>query len=182
MKTVALYGGSFDPPHIAHEAIVMALTHLDFVDKIVVMPTFLSPFKDTFHASASMRLQWLQKIFADVKKVEVSSFEVDKQRSVPSLETVEYLLQRYDKVYLVIGADNLSSLHHWHNFKTLQKKVEFIVATRENSFVSDEYIKLPIDIELSSSQLRKKIELSKLPKKCAQEIANYYKEHNAKKN
>ena len=182
MKTIALYGGSFDPPHIAHEAIVTALSNLDFLDKIIVMPTYLNPFKENSTAPAELRLKWLKDIFSQNNRVEISSYEVDQKRKVPTIESVRHLLQRYDKLYLVIGADNLASLEQWHNFEELKKNVTFIVATRDKIKIADDFIQLRIDEDISSSELRKNLDISKLPKKCAKEIAQYYKEHNAKQN
>ncbi|WP_457745366.1 nicotinate (nicotinamide) nucleotide adenylyltransferase [Sulfurimonas sp.] len=182
MKTIALYGGSFDPPHIAHEAIVTALSNLDFLDKIIIMPTYLNPFKENASAPAELRLQWLKDIFSEYARVEVSSYEVDKKEKVPTLSSVKYLLRKYDKLYLVIGADNLQSLHKWYKYDELKESVTFIIVTRDNIAISDDFIQLKIDEDISSSLLRETLDISKLPKKCAKEIAQYYKEHNAKKN
>jgi len=182
MKTVALYGGSFDPPHLGHEAIIKALKKLDFVDEIIIMPTFLNPFKENFTAPPSLRLKWLQKIFFEDEDITVSSFEIDKERKVPAIESVKALQNNYDKIYLVIGADNLKSLESWYRYSELKELVTFIVATRKKSSVPQNFITLDVDEDISSSQLREKIDISKLPKKCAAEIAQYYKEHNAKQN
>ena len=181
-KTVALYGGSFDPPHIGHGAIVKALRELDFIDKIIVMPTFLNPFKESFHAPADLRLQWLQKTFRSFDDVKVSDFEVKKERKVPTIESVQALLKEYTKIYLVLGADNLHSLKKWYKFDELQKLVEFIIVTREDIEVPQNFLTLNVAVDVSSSALRKELDLSKLPTTCATEIAQYYKEHNAKKN
>ncbi len=182
MKTIALYGGSFDPPHIAHEAIVKTLSNLNFLDKIIVMPTYLNPFKDSFTAPSELRLEWLKKIFSENANVEINSYEVDKKREVPTIESVNHLFKEYDKIYVVIGADNFSSLHKWHKYDELKTKVTFIVATRDNIKIQKDFIQLKIDENISSSELRKSLDISKLPKKCALEIAQYYKEHNANKN
>lgn len=180
MRTVALYGGSFDPPHIAHVAIVKALREKEFIDEVVVMPTFLNPFKSKFIAPAPLRLAWLQEIFHLYKDVVVSSFEVDLGEKTPSIKTVEFLLKKYDKVYLVIGADNLATLNSWHRFEELKEKVTFIVATRDAIEVPPEYTKLTIDENISSSELREKIKVEKLPKQVALQIEQYYKENYAK--
>jgi nicotinate-nucleotide adenylyltransferase len=182
LKAVALYGGSFDPPHLGHEAIIKALKKLDYIDKIIIMPTFLNPFKEDFTAPADLRLKWLREIFSDDKKIEVSSFEVKQNKKVPTLLTVHELKKDYEKIYLVIGADNLDSLHKWYEFDTLNKEVTFIVATRDKVKVPKKFIQLDIDEDISSSSLRKNLDISKLPQKCAKEIAQYYKEHNAKQN
>jgi len=178
MRTIALFGGSFDPPHLGHEAIVKALSELNYIDKIVVMPTFLNPFKSSSFAPAKLRLKWLKKAFVAFNKVEVSSYEVSQNKSVPTVNTVEFLLETYEKIYLVIGADNLASLEHWHGFDELSQKVTLIVATREKKEVSQEFITLKIDEKISSSELREKIDINYLPKKIAKEIIKYYKENN----
>ncbi len=178
METIALFGGSFDPPHIGHKAIVEALNKLDYIDKVIVMPTFLNPFKSSSYAPSKLRLQWLQEIFKGLDKVKIDNYEVNQNRAVPSLESVQYLLKKYDKVYLVIGADNLNSLEKWNNFKELNSLVTFIVASRDDINIDTKFIKLNINKKISSSELRDNIKLSKLPKECAREIEIYYKEKN----
>ncbi|QOP45114.1 nicotinate (nicotinamide) nucleotide adenylyltransferase [Sulfurimonas paralvinellae] len=182
MNGIALYGGSFDPPHLGHEAVVKALEKLDFIKKVIIMPTFLNPFKETFTAPAELRLKWLKCIFADDEKVQISSFEVEKKRKVPAVETVKAMLQKYDPIYFVIGADNLASLHKWYRYDELKELVTFIVASRNDIEIPPNFLKLQIGVDIASSDLRDNIDISKLPKKCAQEIAHYYKEHNAKQN
>ena len=178
MRTIALFGGSFDPPHLGHEAIVKVLNKLDFIDKIIVMPTFLNPFKSSSVASATQRLEWLKEIFLPIKKVEVSSFEVEKNTKVSTLETVTYLLKSYEKVYVVIGADNLKSLTQWQGFEELKNKVTFIVASREKIDIPKDFICLEIDENISSSQLRNKMNINQLSKINAEKIVTYYKENN----
>lgn len=178
--TIALYGGSFDPPHIGHEAVIEALEKLDYIDEIVIMPTFLNPFKSSSHAPSEIRFKWLKEIFKDFKNVKVDRYEVNQERQVATIESVKYLLKTYKKVYLVIGADNLKSLENWTNYKELKDLVSFIVASRDNIIVDKKFIKLDIDENISSSELRKKIDISMLPKECAAEIEKYYKENNAR--
>jgi len=178
MKTVALFGGSYDPPHIGHIAIVEALKKLKFIDTIVVMPTFLNPFKRNSYAPAQKRLEWLLTIFDADKKVVIDDFEVKQNTPTPTIQTVKYLQNHYDKIYVVIGADNLASLHKWKNYEELASQVTFIVASRDDIEIDKNFIQLKIDKKVSSSQLRKEMDISLLPKKCAIEIANYYKECN----
>ena len=176
--TIALFGGSFDPPHIGHKAIVNALKELDYIDKTIVMPTYLNPFKSSFSAPAELRLKWLKEIFKESQKVEVSDYEVTKNRAVPSLESVEYLLKKYKKIYLVIGADNLASLELWTNYEKLKEKVTFLVASRDNIIIDDHFIQLKINKDVSSTELRNKIDQTKLPTECAEQIKKFYKDIN----
>ena len=180
MKSIALFGGSFDPPHIAHEAIVKALLRVEDIDKVIIMPTFLNPFKSKSFAPPELRLKWLKEIFSDYKNIEISDFEVSKGEKVPTIDSVKYLLKTYKKIYLTIGADNLETLHKWNNFHELQKLVTFIVATRESVKIPKNFMRLSIDVDVSSTTLRHIIDKTKLPQKCAVEIEKYYKEKNAK--
>jgi nicotinate-nucleotide adenylyltransferase len=182
MKTIALFGGSFDPPHIAHEAIVKALLSEEEIDKVIVMPTFLNPFKLQSFAPSELRLKWLKEIFADYENVEIDDFEVSKGEKVPTIQSVKYLLKKYKKIYLVIGADNLKTLHKWKNFEELEKLVTFIVVSRQEIKIPKNFMSLNINIDISSSTLRQSIDKTKLPQKCAIEIQKYYKENNANKN
>jgi nicotinate-nucleotide adenylyltransferase len=155
MESVALFGGSFDPPHIGHKAVVEAALNLKDIDKVVVIPTFLNPFKSSSHLSAKQRLQLTKKMFEKFERVEVSDFEVLKAHKVPSIITVEHLLKSYDKVYLIIGADNLASLHKWQDYERLEKLVTFVVASRDNIEIPKKYITLNVDEPISSTQIRK---------------------------
>ncbi|MCK9491144.1 MAG: nicotinate (nicotinamide) nucleotide adenylyltransferase [Sulfurimonas sp.] len=174
METIALYGGSFDPPHIAHEALVKALLEIKEIDKVIVMPTYLNPFKSNFFAPSELRLKWLREIFSEVKEVEVSDYEVRQNKKVPSIQSVKHLLKRFKKIYLVIGADNLTSLHKWEGFDELNNLVTFIVAQRDRVDIPDGYISLNIDINISSTMLREDLDRTKLPSKCADEIIKFY--------
>ncbi len=182
MKTIALFGGSFDPPHIGHEAIVKAVLNLKNIDKVVVMPTFLNPFKLKSHASSKLRLKWLKDIFSSYKNVEIDSYEVDLNKKTPSIQSVRYLLKKYKKIYLIIGADNLKSLPKWYKYKELKELVTFVVASRDNIGIPIDFLALHIDEDTSSSKLRNFMDISKLSKKCAIEISKHYKETNANKN
>jgi len=180
MDTIALFGGSFDPPHIGHEAIVKALREFKDIDKVIIVPTFLNPFKSKFYALSSLRLKWLKEIFSEYENVEISDYEVLQEKQVPTVKTVKHFLKSYKKIYLVIGADNLASLHRWNRYDELKKLVTIVVAPRDNIEISKEFLILDVDKKVSSTRLREDVQISKLPRKCAKEIYNFYKENNCK--
>ncbi|MBU0720941.1 nicotinate (nicotinamide) nucleotide adenylyltransferase [bacterium] len=179
METIALFGGSFDPPHIGHEAIVKAVQNFKEIDKVVIMPTFLNPFKSKSHAPSALRLKWLKGIFSSYENVIVDNYEVDSNKKVSSIQTVKYLLKKYKKIYLIIGADNLASLDTWERYEELKDLVTFVVASRDKIDIPDGFLTLNIDVDISSTELRRHVEISKLPKVCALEISKFYKENNA---
>ena len=180
METVALFGGSFDPPHVGHVAIVEALERLDFVDKIILVTAFLNPFKTETFASSKQRLKWLKCLFDESDKVIIEEYELKQKRKVATIETVNYLLNQYKKIYLVIGADNLPSLEKWNRFEELNSKVTFIVASRNTIKIPKKFMTLHVNKDISSTKLRESIDITNISQKCANEIAQHYKENNAK--
>jgi len=180
MDSIALFGGSFDPPHIGHEAIVTEALKLDAIEKVVVMPTFLNPFKSKFYAPAALRIDWLKKIFASYNNVEIESYEVDLKQKVSSFQSVQYLLKRYKKIYLIVGADNLKSLSKWDRYDELKDLVTFIIASRDDIKIPKNFIQLKVEENISSTSLRTNMDKTKLSPICSDEIIKFYKEKNDK--
>ena len=75
---------------------------------------------------------------------------------------------------MIIGADNMKDLNKWDSIDELKSLVHFVVASRDG-FVSDNFIKfknLKIDINVSSTMLRDKIDLDFIPKQIKEDIIN----------
>lgn len=172
----AIFGGSFDPPHLGHlEVIKEALKTLD-IDELIIMPAYLNPFKSKFYASAKLRLKWLKKMTKEFKNVRVSSFEVDKNRPVSSIESVRHIKNiKDDIIYFIIGADNLKDLKKWNSFDELDSMLTWVVAYRDNIKVPDNFIQLKVDINISATQLRENMQQKYLENSTAKEITAFYK-------
>ena len=157
MIKVAIFGGSFDPPHRGHHTIVQsALEKLD-IKRLIIVPTFLNPFKHSSLATPQMRFNWCKEVF-DNKMVEVSSYEINFNRAIFSSQTVKYFKSLYDVKYLIIGADNLSSIDKWHKFEWLNQNIIWAVASRDGFDLDTsrlrEYIILDISVDISSTKIR----------------------------
>ncbi len=173
---VAIYGGSFDPPHIGHEEIIKkALKTLD-IEQLFVVPTYLNPFKKQFIASEKIRVKWVKKLLLPYKKAKLIDFEIKQNRPVPTIETVEYLLKTYqiEKMYLIIGADNVATLEQWSAYERLKELVTFVVATRDAINIPKNLQKLDINVTISSTLLRQELKREYLPIMIADEIIEYY--------
>lgn len=156
--SVAIFGGSFDPPHQGHRAIIEeAVRSLD-VEKVLIMPAYLNPFKLSSLAPAALRLQWCHTLFDPIEKVEVSDYEIRKGKSITTSQTVKHFKQIYHVKYLIIGADNLTTLSSWHEFEWLNNEITWVVATREGSRLQTQMLKkwkiLEVKTPISSSKIR----------------------------
>jgi nicotinate-nucleotide adenylyltransferase len=173
---IAIFGGSFDPLHVAHVTVVEeALKKLD-IDKIIVIPTYLNPFKSSFYLNPKTRFKLIEKVFKKFKKVQICDYEINQQKTSYSIDTVNYLKNLYNpsKIYLIIGEDNLINLDKWHEIDKLKELVEFVIATRKGfeSKKAKEFKNLDVNINISSTSLRDKIDLNYIPKEIKDDILN----------
>jgi nicotinate-nucleotide adenylyltransferase len=174
---LALYGGSFDPPHAGHVAIVTKALNVLAVDKLVIVPASRNPFKPSVAASGAVRYRWLKEIFKPYEKVEISDFEILQKRSVYTIETVQHFAPLCDTLYLIIGADNLEKLYDWHRIEELNKMVQWVVAARSDIPIPENMIRLNIDVPISSTDFRSTFCPLGLEPDIEKNIITYYKEH-----
>jgi len=173
---VAIFGGSFDPPHLGHQQIVeMANKSLD-IDTLLVVPAYLNPFKTSSLASASQRLAWCQTIFDTIPHVRVEAYEIKEGKSTTTFQSVKHFNIVYDVRYLIIGSDNLSSLTQWHNFQWLNEHITWVIMTRDKQQIDvsrlKEYKILQIEVPVSSSQIRKQKDLYYVDTKIKKSVQN----------
>ncbi len=125
---VALFGGSFDPPHLGHVAICKWLFQRGAADEVWVIPCFrhpfdkaLSPFEDRYAmCQLAFRKQGLP--------IEVLDIERRLGGVSYTLRTIEALLQEYPdwRFTFVTGADVESDSAGWHRFDAIRELVEIV--------------------------------------------------------
>ncbi|TLD84088.1 nicotinate (nicotinamide) nucleotide adenylyltransferase [Helicobacter sp. MIT 11-5569] len=167
-KRVGIFGGSFDPPHNGHLAIIKnAIIQLK-LDTLFVVPNFLSPFKDAFYFTPNLRLGWLEQLKKSFENENctliVLDFEVRQNAPTPTFKTLRYIQDSYDfgenaLYFLLLGADNVESLPKWEQYSWLEKNVEFVIIPRNGYTIPKNYRVLEFqEILISSTQLRKMLE------------------------
>ena len=159
---IAVFGGSFDPPHKGHKAIINELLKLDFLDLIIILPSFLNPFKNKPLFLPQKRLELLNKMIEKDKKILISDFEIE-QKFTHSIDSIRYLKDFYkpDSMYFVIGADILQDLHKWYKIDEILQEVDLIIARRNNIdiesskfYKKNKTIILDTKDDISSTKLR----------------------------
>ena len=167
--TIALFGGSFDPPHIGHQLIVEKAVENLQIDQLLVIPAYLNPFKTSMLADAHVRLSWCHTLFDPISRVKVDDYEIKEGKSTVTSQSVKHFNQTYNVKYLIIGSDNLSTLTKWHAFEWLNETVTWVIATRDNHHLdTDELNKwelLPIEAPMSSTQIREEKDLQFIDEK-----------------
>jgi nicotinate-nucleotide adenylyltransferase len=178
---VALFGGSFDPPHRGHQQIVRQAVSLLDIDRLIIVPAYLNPFKRTSLARPEKRLEWCHLLFDAIPNVIVDDYEVKQGKSIRTSQTVKHFNTRYDVKYLIIGSDNLSTLTDWHAFEWLDAHVTWVIVTREGHPIKTEKLRsweiLEIDFPVSSTHIREKIDLHNVDNKIKQSVHKTLKEN-----
>jgi len=125
MTRIGLYFGSFNPVHIGHMAIAGYMTEFEHLKQIwfVVSPQNPLKKKETLLAD-HQRLYMAQLAIGDNDRLKASDIEF--RLPVPSytIDTLAYLQEKYPKndFCLVMGEDNLYTLHKWKNAEELIKR------------------------------------------------------------
>ncbi len=134
MKSVALFGGTFNPIHFGHLAIAEEVRNKHNIDKVIFVPTNLPPHKDsTDLADAKKRLIMTHLATVSNPCFETSSFEIDRGGKSYSIDTVKYFYQLFKgkaELYFIIGADMLTEISAWKNIDELLKMCRFIAVSR----------------------------------------------------
>lgn len=178
---IAIFGGSFDPPHRGHQEIVRKAVRVLDIDRLIVLPAYLNPFKHASLASPAKRLEWCHRLFDDIPKVVVDDYEIRQNRSVRTAESVKHFNETYSVKYLIIGSDNLSTLTQWHEFEWLDQTVTWVIATREGHAVRTDRLRswkiLEVDMPVSSTEVREEKALQHIDRKIKQSVQETMKDN-----
>lgn len=137
-KKIGIFGGTFDPVHIGHVALVVALKEARGLDSVLVIPANQSPHKTkSVPVEAKHRLYMLKKAFKDLPYCKVLPLEVQRAGPSYTIDTVRELkasgnVQEGDTLYLILGQDQLASLDTWKNVDALMQETKPLVARRKN--------------------------------------------------
>jgi nicotinate-nucleotide adenylyltransferase len=118
---IGVFGGAFDPPHLAHRALLeTALDELK-LDRLHVVPTGEAWHKPRQLTAAAHRLAMVQLAFGDVPKICIDTREIN--RVGPSY-TIDSLRQMTAEAagaewFLIMGADQAATLTSWHEWEAI---------------------------------------------------------------
>lgn len=167
-KKIGLYFGTFNPIHIGHLIIANHMVEFSDLDEVWFVVTPHNPHKkkktllEDHHRLAMVRIA-----VDEYPKLQASNVEFDLPQPNYTVNTLAYLEEKYPKnnFCLIMGEDNLKSLHKWKNYEVILERYSIYVYPRisegkvETQFENHEKIKkvaAPI-IELSSTFIRQGI-------------------------
>jgi nicotinate-nucleotide adenylyltransferase len=153
---IAVYGGSFDPPHLGHTLLCAYLLAAHSLDRVLVVPVGQHPFSK--HLSRfEDRQRMCELAFRDQRRAEVSTIEHELPGPSLTLRTLEALQARYPNsaLRLVIGSDLLPETGKWFEFERVRSIAPLIVVQREGHL--SPHAHGPALPDISSSLVRERL-------------------------
>jgi len=172
VKKIGLFFGSFNPIHIGHLILGNYILENSDMEELWFVVSPQNPFKDKKSLLKDHnRLDMVQLAIKNYPKMRASNVEFSLPVPSYTIDTLTYLNEKYPdySFSLIMGEDNLKSLHKWKNYELLLEKYHIIVYPRifdeekKVDYLQHEnisLIKAPI-IELSATEIRNMIKEGK---------------------
>jgi nicotinate-nucleotide adenylyltransferase len=122
-RTIALFGGTFDPIHLGHTGVAQAAAPQIGAQTVIFIPAKCSPLKGFFpHGSDVDRLAMIRLAIAGHRDLMASDCELTRPAPSYTLDTVRQFQREYGPqttIHWLLGADSVEDLVHWHKIREL---------------------------------------------------------------
>lgn len=177
-RVKVIFGGAFNPLTIAHLCQAEQICNeFEQVDNIVFVPVGNHYYKEGL-ISSEHRVNMLKKTCSKNDKYEISTVEVNSEKLLKTIDTLELLQEQYQshELWFATGTDNLKEVHLWKEPEKLLSKFKLLVIERDrdnaeeiinNSEILSSYrdniivMKLSIRSNISSTIIRDIIKTDK---------------------
>jgi nicotinate-nucleotide adenylyltransferase len=165
---LGIFGGTFDPIHMGHLIIAESVREQEHLDRIIFVPSFVSPHKQGIPVSAATdRLAMVRAAVASNSSFEVSDVEIAKGGISFTVDTLRILKAAHpaDRFHLLIGADNMEEFATWKNPAGIVANAGILVMRRPGFsgktpegelFSNIRFCEVP-EIGISSTDIRRRI-------------------------
>ena len=145
MKSVGLYFGTFNPIHVGHLIIANHLADHTSLDEVWLVVSPQNPLKEKIGLLPDYhRLALIKTAIEDNTKVRVSNVEFKLPKPSYTVNTLAHLKEEFPdyEFALIMGEDNLRSLHKWKNYQSILDNHKVYVYPRALTIQEKEDLKL----------------------------------------
>jgi len=164
-NNIGIYGGSFNPPHLGHTFMILAVMATQLIDEIWVLPCADHPFKSDL-APFEHRVKMCQWAFGHLANVHVMSLEGLLPKPNYTAQTLGALKGQCPELDLhyIIGSDLAEEIPSWSHADNLSELAKFVIVPRQGHPLTDapeilgDYSKVELGFdlpELSSTHLKR---------------------------
>jgi len=187
---VGLYFGTFNPIHVGHLIIAQHMAEFTDLDQVWLVVTPHNPLKKkSTLLDDYTRLELVRLATEDYPELKPSDIEFKLTQPNYTVNTLAHLEEKFPecRFSLIMGQDNIDSLHKWKNYEVILERYEILVYPRV--LKSDEeksglgghqnvhFVDAPI-VEISSTFIRNALKSRKNPKALLPEKVWSYIDHN----
>lgn len=138
---IGIFGGSFNPVHMGHINLINEAKNNYELDKIIVVPTLISPFKQKQKVISYIdRINMLKLVLPSF--CEISDFEVKKDFFNVSytIETIKHFKKicPNDELFLLLGNDNIRDFYKWKESESIIQNISKIIFFTRNNQIEKE--------------------------------------------
>lgn len=163
---IIIYGGTFNPPTIAHDQIIKLINKKMNPDKIIIVPSSDGYYKDGL-INFNNRVDMLKIMCSNyLFNYEISLVEAGTTFN-GTISLLNYFQEKYEKdIYFVVGSDHLSIFNTWIDYEKLLTNYKFIIINRIGHPIDLTYLEkynttyeiIDFNVDISSSQIREDLE------------------------
>ena len=130
---LGIMGGTFNPIHLGHLMIAEEARQTFHLDKVLFIPSYITPNKHVAGATAEQRLTMVRLAIADNPHFAVSDMEIRRKGRSYTVDTLHFLKKLYGPsyiLYFISGTDTIQDLPNWHEPEEILSLCQFVGATR----------------------------------------------------
>ena len=137
-RRIGIFGGAFDPPHLAHIALAKAALETLDLTELHIVPTGKAWHKTRVLSDAKHRLAMVKLAFEDIPGLVVDETELNRAGPSYTIDTLETLQAANPaaQLCLIIGADQCAAFTHWQRWEEILGIAIICVADRAISAAS----------------------------------------------
>ena len=131
-RIIGVFGGTFDPVHNGHVLTISELLEKLPFEKILVIPNFQPPHRESSQVSYKHRYEMASMAFKDIPKTIVDKRESLREGPSYAIETVKEIMSEEEgvRVVMIVGSDSFVDIHSWYKWKDLINLVDFVIMKR----------------------------------------------------
>lgn len=183
----AIFGGSFDPPHVEHLKIVQHAIHEYGLQKVLVVPCKYQCNKLPAVENTLTRYEMALLAFQGVSQIEVSNLQTHNKVAsftYALLKEIKQIYQFSKKPWLLVGSDVFVEIETWYKYTELPSLCKILLAVRGNSenLISRHNFEIGYlnyrSEPVSSSEIRKNISKAFEKGLLSEIVYKYIRQHN----
>ena len=154
-QRLGVFGGAFDPPHVAHVALAQAALEQLQLDQLRIFPTGQAWHKARVMSATEHRLAMTRLAFGQLPRTVIDERELHRPGPTYTIDTLRELKAEHPaaQLFLVMGEDQAVSLARWHEWEAILELAVICMAARASAQTSAAQPALPARAQVRLLQL-----------------------------